>query len=83
MKKILFLALIMTFSCKSDKSEKTETSEAKITEAKEFTSVEIESIFEDDSLSIRAIEIIGNNLAFAANNGTYGLFNSQTEEMNT
>ena len=34
-----------------------------------FTSVEIETIYED-TLSIRAIEIMGNNLAFAANKGT-------------
>lgn len=36
-----------------------------------FTSVEIETIYED-SLSIRAIEIMGNSLAFAANKGTFG-----------
>lgn len=83
MKKILFLALLLSFSCKSDKSEKIETSEAKNAKAKEFSSVEIKNIFEDDSLSIRAIEIIGNNLAFAANKGTFGLYNSQTGEMKT
>ncbi|HSP13073.1 MAG TPA: hypothetical protein VLO29_11155 [Salegentibacter sp.] len=83
MKKILFLALLLIFSCKSDKSEKIKTSETKNSEAKEFSSVEIENIFEDDSLSIRAIEIIGNNLAFAANKGTFGLYNSKTGEMKT
>lgn len=83
MKKILLLALLLIFSCKSDKSEKTETSVTKNSEAKEFNSVEIENIFEDDSLGIRAIEIIGNNLAFAANKGTFGLYNSQTGEMKT
>ncbi|MCJ7465172.1 MAG: oxidoreductase [Maribacter sp.] len=44
------------------------------TEKKErmpFTSVHIETVFQD-SVSIRAIEIIGNSLAFAANKGVFG-----------
>ncbi|GGW94598.1 hypothetical protein GCM10008086_24470 [Salegentibacter mishustinae] len=41
---------------------------------KDFSSVEIQTILEEDSLSIRAIEIIGNNLAFAANKGTFGMY---------
>jgi len=36
-----------------------------------FSSVEITTIYED-SLSIRAIELMGNSLAFAANKGTFG-----------
>lgn len=36
-----------------------------------FTSIEIVTIYED-SLSIRAIEIMGGSLAFAANKGTFG-----------
>ncbi|MFH6605116.1 WD40/YVTN/BNR-like repeat-containing protein [Maribacter algicola] len=36
-----------------------------------FSSVEIETLYED-SLSIRAIELMGNSLAFAANRGTFG-----------
>lgn len=36
-----------------------------------FSAVEIESLY-SDSLSIRAIEIMGNSLAFAANKGTFG-----------
>lgn len=83
MKKIFFLALILTFSCKNDKSERNITPETPVAEAKEYNRVEIENIFEDDSLSIRAIEVIGNNLAFAANKGTFGLYNSQTGEMKT
>ncbi|MCF4101802.1 oxidoreductase [Gillisia sp. M10.2A] len=42
-----------------------------------YTSVEVQTILED-SISIRAIEIIGNDVAFAANNGVYGLYNSKT-----
>ncbi len=40
-------------------------------ERRPFSSVEIETLY-SDSLSIRAIEIIGNSLAFAANKGTFG-----------
>ena len=36
-----------------------------------FSSVEIENIYED-SLSIRAIDIVGNTLRYAANKGTFG-----------
>ncbi len=44
---------------------------------KPFTSVEIKTIYED-SLSIRAIEIMGNSLAFAANKGTFGTVDLET-----
>jgi len=54
-----FLVLALFFSCSETKKRTP------------FTSVEIASIYED-SLSIRAIEIMGNNLAFAANKGTFG-----------
>ncbi|MGZ0017791.1 WD40/YVTN/BNR-like repeat-containing protein [Yeosuana sp. AK3] len=41
-----------------------------------FSSVEIETLYSDSLLSIRAIEILNDkNLAFAANNGTFGLYN--------
>ncbi len=53
------LVLLLIFSC--SKTEKRSP----------FTTVEIETIFED-SLSIRAIEIMGNSLAFAASNGVFG-----------
>ncbi len=36
-----------------------------------FTSVSIETLYKD-SISIRAIELMGNSLAFAANKGTFG-----------
>jgi len=47
---------------------------------KNFTEVEIQEIYENDSLSIRAIEIIGKNIAFAANNGTFGMYNKETKK---
>jgi len=40
-------------------------------EAKQFTSVKVETILED-SLSVRAIELMDNSLAFATNNGIFG-----------
>ena len=42
-----------------------------------FSSVVIETIYQD-SLSIRAIEIMGNSLAFAANKGTFGTVDLDT-----
>lgn len=47
-----------------------------------FTSVEIETILED-SISVRAIQLMGNNLAFAANNGIYGMYDSQNKTWKT
>ncbi|MFT6795551.1 MAG: photosystem II stability/assembly factor-like uncharacterized protein [Maribacter sp.] len=43
----------------------------------QVTSVEIETLY-SDSLSIRAIEIMGNSLAFAANKGTFGTVDLST-----
>lgn len=47
---------------------------------KPFTSVAVETIFED-SLSIRAIELMGNSLAFAANKGTFGTIDLRTNKI--
>src|SRR5690554_2767974 len=50
----------------------------------EISSVEIEEIFKDSILSIRAIDVASDkSLAFAANNGVFGLYNPQTEEWAT
>tara|TARA_R110002049_G_scaffold25972_2_gene90812 strand:+ start:46399 stop:47445 length:1047 start_codon:yes stop_codon:yes gene_type:complete len=47
--------------------------------ARDFSKVEIETLLEDSLLSIRAIEILNDkSLAFAANNGVFGLSNSRT-----
>lgn len=59
----IILVLILGFSCSDDKENDKEPLP--------FTSVEIELIYED-SLSIRAIEIIDNSLAYAGNNGVFG-----------
>jgi photosystem II stability/assembly factor-like uncharacterized protein len=45
-----------------------------------ISKVEIETLLKDSLLSIRAIEILNDkSLAFAANNGVFGLYNSKTE----
>jgi len=60
MRNLGFLLFVISFLSCSDKEKKTP-----------FSSVAIESIFED-SLSIRAIELMGKSVAFAANKGTFG-----------
>ena len=49
-------------------------------EAKQFTSVKVETILED-SLSIRAIELMDNSLAFATNKGTFGNIDLTTNKI--
>ncbi len=63
----IILVLILGFSCSEDK-EKDKNNDKKPVP---FTSVEIETIYED-SVSIRAIEIIDNSLAYAGSNGIFG-----------
>lgn len=46
-----------------------------------FTEVEVSTILED-SISVRAIEIMGKDLAFAGNNGIYGIYNSKPGQWN-
>ena len=74
MKIIYVLGILFISGCVSK-----ETQEPR----KSFTKVEIQTILEDDSLSVRAIEIMGSDLAFAANNGIYGIYNSIPGEWNT
>lgn len=46
-----------------------------------FTSVAIEDVYTDSLLSIRAIDIASDrSIAFAANEGVFGLYNPQTEQ---
>ncbi len=49
---------------------------------KPFTSIQVETIFED-SLSIRAIELMDNSLAFAADKGTFGNIDLTTKKIRT
>ena len=66
MKTLLYLPILLLFGCGSKEKKP---------ERVYFTQVEIQSLMED-SVSVRAIEIMGDNLAFAANNGVYGLYDS-------
>lgn len=80
MRKLSLLLLILIVSCKND----TKDTEPITNDFQEpFTEVEIETILENDSLSIRAIEIIGKNLAIAGNNGTYGLYDANANSWKT
>ena len=82
MKRLSFLLVLLIISCKND-PEKSNSSEREQMEEKYFSSVSTEVILQNDSLSIRAIEVIGSNLAFAGNNGTYGLYNSVNNSWKT
>jgi len=81
MNRLIVFCLILIFSsCKNEKEAEKEILQKGTVD---FSSVEIETILEDDSISIRAIEIIGNNLAFAANKGTFGMYNFENENWRT
>ena len=54
-----FLVSCFLFSCNSEKKNTP------------FTTIEIQTLYKD-TLSIRALELMGNSLAFAADKGTYG-----------
>lgn len=65
MKAIYLLLTMVLVSCGS---------EGKAKQRAPFTKVEVSTILED-SISVRAIEIMGQDLAFAGNNGIYGIYN--------
>ena len=71
MKRLLFLVLIAFSACKSEPEQQ---------ERIPFSEVEIDILLED-SLSIRAIEIMGEDLAFAGSNGAYGIYNSGQDQV--
>lgn len=66
MKKLFFIISLILIACnsKEDKSGRIH-----------FTEVEITDLMQD-SVSIRAIEVMGEDLAFAGSNGIYGIYNS-------
>lgn len=67
---ILILTLVILVSCK--KKQKFSP--------RSFSAVEIENLMTDSTLSIRAIDILHDkSLAFAANNGVFGLYNPKTK----
>ncbi|MFI1771584.1 oxidoreductase [Thalassobellus citreus] len=71
MNRILFvLVTIVLFSCGGKKDEN----------IRSFSNVDVETILQDSLLSIRAIDILNDkSLAFAANNGAFGLYNPKTK----
>ncbi len=75
MKIIVFLfVLIGLVSCKNEEK----------VQLKMVTSVTVEEIYTDSTLSIRAIELLDDkSLAFAANNGTFGLFDPRSNSWMT
>lgn len=73
MKALLYLPILLLFGCGSKEKEP---------ERIFFTQVEIQTLMED-SISVRAIEIMGNNLTFAANKGVYGLYDTDSESLKT
>ncbi|MDT0649819.1 WD40/YVTN/BNR-like repeat-containing protein [Autumnicola edwardsiae] len=75
MKKLLYLSILLIVSCKTENKQGT-PSEEENNKKPFISSVNVQTILEDDLLSVRAIEVIGNNHAFAGNNGVYGLYNA-------
>lgn len=71
MKQLFILLFICLTACNS--AEKKE-------ERTEFSQVEVQILLED-SVSIRAIEIMGEDLAFAGSNGSYGIYNSAQNQV--
>lgn len=62
----IFFIILTIFSCEKKKTFI----------PRNFSSVEIETLYSDTLLSVRAIEILNDkSLAFAANNGVFGLYN--------
>lgn len=80
MKNVYILFFLILLSCNSNE-KKPETSQDKQAENRIFTQVEVTPVFED-SIGIRAIEIMGENVAFAGSNGLYGLYNAETGKTN-
>ena len=70
MKNLFFILLIALVSCKENKQPEKITAQVK---HRPFSSVEVDPLLED-SISIRAIEMMGNAMAFAGSKGAYGLY---------
>lgn len=70
MKRLFFLLILGVVSCNSNIKEKEQ-----LTERDAFTNVEIKALMED-SITIRAIEIMSGGVAFAGSDGYYGFYNS-------
>lgn len=70
-KLVLFIMAVACLSCQNENE----------TKKRDYSKIEFKTILEDSTLSIRAIEILDKeSLAFAANNNTYGLYNSEADK---
>lgn len=83
MRKLLFLSVFLIIACKSDHKKRQESTAEIPQKRTAFSEVQIEELLKDDSLNVRALEVIGKNLAFAGSNGRYGLYNSSTKKWKT
>lgn len=71
MKKLLLILSIVLIACNSTEKD---------IERKVVSGIEIQDLLKD-SVSIRAIEIMGEDVAFAGSEGTYGIYNAQQGEL--
>ncbi|WP_324721191.1 WD40/YVTN/BNR-like repeat-containing protein [Salinimicrobium sp. HB62] len=71
MKRLLLIVFIAFSAYKSEPEQQ---------QRNPFSQVNIDVLLED-SLSIRAIEIMGEDLAFAGSNGAYGIYNSGQDQV--
>ena len=79
MNRAIILLFILLTGCKSD-PKKAKEEEIFPTHREAFTKVEMQVLLED-SVSIRAIEMMGNDVAFAGSNGAYGIYNSAQDQV--
>ena len=71
MRRLIFLIPILLYACKSDKKKRPEVT---------FSEVIVEDLLQD-SVSIRAIGIMGEDVAFAGSNGIYGIYNAADDRV--
>ena len=75
-KSVVLLSLLALMSCGEKSAEKNQKSGP-------VTRITVEPIY-SDSVSIRTLDILDDgSVAFAGNNGKYGLYNAQTKKWNT
>lgn len=71
MKRLVWLLLLLLIGCNSEKKEK---------QWAPISKVEVEILLKD-SLSIRALEVMGTSVGFAGSGGHYGLYNAATGQV--
>ena len=75
MKRLFVLLLFVFIGCNSKEKKEENKKERQF-----FSEVEVETLL-TDSVSIRAIEIMGNDIGFAGSNGYYGIYNSSQNQV--